>query len=765
MRASALAFFLGIVLVQQLPVLPAPAWALLLLPLAYFAWREPRTLPLWFFVAGVVWAAVRADLVLDDRLPPALEGRDLIVTGTVADIPRATNFGTRFEFAVADAQLDGAPVTAPARVLLTSAHPLPTPRAGETWRLQVRLKRPHGFQNPGGFDYEAYLFRARLGATGYVRADFPPVRLAPSTDTYAIDALRQTLGERIRRALRDHPQAGLVVALANGDGSGVNESQWEILRRTGTLHLVAISGLHISLIGGLAFFLGRFLWALPGYTVLRLPAAHAGAALAILAAAGYAALAGFVVPTQRALIMLTVAMVALWWRRRLPASTILALALLLVLLHDPLAVLAAGFWLSFAAVGLILYVAQGSSPLSWWRRFGYLQWAIALGLLPLLLWQFQQAALIAPLANLIAIPVFDLYAVPLTLFGIAALGVGLEQIAGYAFVAAATGLNGLWHALKWLAAFDLGQWTQHRPGIVALVGAGIGIAWLLAPRGWPARWVGAVWLLPLVALKPAAPAAGEVWFTLLDVGQGLAAVVRTQHHVLVYDTGARFNSGFDAGRAVVLPYLRSQGIDRIDSLMVSHGDNDHIGGVQAVRELPVAQAWSGAPTRVAGTACVAGQSWRWDGVEFYLLHPPADTTTPANDASCVLSIKSAHGTILLPGDIAKATERRLLQTGAADLAADILVAPHHGSKSSSTPAFIEAVRPRHVLFAAGYRNRYRHPHPQVVERYAAVGARLYHSAADGAVEFRLRDGGIDVRRYREQHRRYWFARANAGVSP
>jgi len=759
MRAGAVAFLGGILLVQQLSALPSLWWLLLLLPVAVLAWYVPRLLVVVFFIAGAGWATVRGGIILDDRLLPALESRDLVVAGTVADIPRTADYGMRFEFDIDTASVDGNAVAAPRRVLVTSALRDFTPRAGERWRVRVRLKRPHGFQNPGGYDYEAFLFRNRIGATGYVRADQPPERLAGDGAWYAVNRVRQALGERIRASLPDNPYSGLIVALANGDGRGVSEAQWDVLRRTGTLHLVAISGLHISLVGGIAFFLVRFLWSLPGVTVLRLPAPHAGAIAAMLAAIAYAALAGFVVPTQRALIMLAVAMTAVLRRRHVVPSHLLAVALLWVLLYDPFAVMAPGFWLSFAAVGVIIYVMQNpGGKIPWWRKWGYLQWAIAVGMVPAMLWLFQQVSLTAPFANLIAVPVFDLLAVPLTLAGVVALGVSADMLAGFLLQAAAWLLHALWQLLAPLAAVEHGQWIQHRPATWTLVCATVGVAWLLAPRGVPARAVGVVWLLPAVLMRPPAPATGEVWFTLLDVGQGLAAVVHTPSHVLVYDTGARFSTTFDAGAAVVVPYLRARGINRIDTLIISHGDNDHLGGAAAVtRTFPVAQVLTSVPQRFAGEPCAAGQAWRWDDVEFEIINPPPGAYGKDNDASCVLRVRGHYGTILLPGDIEKRAEHRLVVQEAQRLPADILVAPHHGSKTSSTQAFVEATRPRYVAFPVGYRNRYRHPHPQVVARYTALGSETYESPSTGALEFRLTAHGIDIAAYRRTHRRYWFS--------
>lgn len=756
MRTAAIAFLGGILAAQQLAALPSLYWAWLLLPALLLVLLQPRWLILAFLVGGFVWACFRADLILQQRLPSALEGRDVAIEGYVADLPQPTEYGSRFLFHVESAQAGGGAAIVPRRIRLALGGDLPA-RAGDRWRFTVRLIRPHGLQNPGGFDYEATLFRERVRATGYVRSEPPPLHLGEGGMRYRIDRWRQQLGERMRSLMPDSAFAGLIVALANGDGGGVSDTQWETLRATGTLHLVAISGLHISLVAGLTYWLVRLLWSLPGVTVLWLPAPLAGAIGGLLAATAYAALAGFVIPTQRALIMLAVALGAVLLRRRMAPSRLLAAALLLVLLHDPLAVMASGFWLSFTAVALIVYTMQAErlTP-TFWRKWGYLQWAIAVGMLPLMLWLFQRVSLSAPVANLLAVPVFDLLVVPLTLAGALSVGLGIDALAAWLFQAASALLGALWHVLAFLASLEYTQWIQYRPAAWAVLCAFVGVAWLLAPRGWPGRTVGAVWLLPLFLVRPPTPGAGEVWFTLLDVGQGLAAVVRTANHTLVYDSGPRWSPRSDAGRAVVVPYLRANGVARIDTLLISHGDNDHAGGATSVLQaLTVQRVLTGA-AEFPGEPCVAGQRWHWDGVEFTVL-VPAGQSTKRNDASCVLRVRTAHGAILLPADIEQSGERQLLSHEPHGLRADILVAPHHGSRTSSSPEFLRAVRPRHVLFPVGYRNRYRHPHPRVVERYRALAERLYQSPATGALEFRLAAGGIDVAAFRERHRRYWFA--------
>lgn len=759
MRIAAVAFLFGVLAVQQLAALPSLWWALAVIPGILLALWHPRWLIIVFVIAGAAWVSWRADLILQEHLAPELEGRDIVVDGFVADLPRPGEYGVRFAFDVGRAEADGAAVTIPRRILLSTNFDRGlVPRAGQHWQFAVRLKRPVGFQNPGGSDYEAHLFRHRLRATGYVRAHPAPLYLGEGGGLYHVDRWRQRLGERMQALLPDNAYSGLVVALANGDDGGVGDAQWETLRRTGTLHLVAISGMHISLIAGLIYFLVRFLWSLPGTTVLRLPAPLAGAIAGLIAASFYAALAGFVIPTQRALVMLAVAMGAILLRRRVPPSQLLAVALIAVLVLDPLAVIAPGFWLSYAAVAVIIYVMHSEqSGRNLWRKWGYLQWAITVGMLPLMLWLFQQVSLAAPVANLMAVPVFDLLVVPLTLLGALSIGLGADAVATWLFQAGALLLSLLWYPLEALARLEFAQWAQHRPPAWALACGFVGALLLLAPRGWPGRAVGVVWLLPMFLVRPTAPGPGEVWFTLLDVGQGLAAVVRTESHVLVYDAGARRSARFDIGRLVVVPYLRARGVDRIDALLISHGDNDHAGGAASVMQaLRVDRVLTGTPN-VPGETCHAGQTWRWDNVEFAVLSPEhGQQSGKHNDASCVLRVRSRHGTILLPGDIGKIAEGLLVEREGANLAADIMVAPHHGSRTSSTPLFLEAVRPNHVVFPVGYRNSYRHPHPQVVERYAALGTRLYDSASSGALEFRLQETGIDVSAYREHNRRYWF---------
>lgn len=757
-------FLLGILLFQQLPVLPALAWAGALPPLALLALRGRALRLPAAAAAGFLWALLHAHAVLAPALASGVEGQDVLLEGVVTGIPERVDRVVRFQFQVERMSAGADALPRPGRVRLSWYSDAPELRAGERWRLKARLKRPHGFRNPGGFDYEGWLYQNGLRATGYVRADADNRRLDAAAGGYVLARVRQGAFEDIAGALAGRELGGVIAALAIGERQGITQAQWDVFRRTGTTHLVAISGLHVGMISGLVFFLVRALWARLGRLPLYCPAPQAAAVAALAAALVYATLAGFSIPTQRTVIMIGVVMLALLRQRHRASGQMLLTALLCVLLYDPLAVLNSGFWLSFGAVAAILFgMNQRVGRVPWWRSVGRLHVLVTVALIPPLLLLFQQVALVSPLANLVAVPWITLGVVPLTLAG--CLLQALWPAAGDLLLRLAeTLLSWLWPLLEWLAAPAILQWTQSVPAPWTIAAAAVGVVLLIAPRGLPGRWLGAVWLLPALLIAPPRPAPGELWFTLLDVGQGLAAVAWTRHHVLVYDTGPRFSEEFDAGSAAVLPFLRFHGLGRIDTLVIGHGDNDHIGGAAALAgEVEVGRVLSSVPDRIPwwpAQACREGQSWQWDGVRFEMLHPPAAAPFAGNDASCVVRIRTAAGAVLLTGDIEAAAERRLLQERSQRLPAEVLVAPHHGSKSSSSAPFVAQVRPRYVLFPAGYRNRWGFPHPAVAERYRAAGARLYSTAEHGALTLRFPAAGTPAApvAYREESRRYWHDR-------
>lgn len=738
----------GSLLLFQLPALP-PVWCAFLLPvLLLAAWRVPWLRVSAFLALGFCWSWWHAAVLLDDRLAPGLAGEDLVVEGRIVSIPEREGPVLRFVFAPSDT------ARYPDRIRLSWYYPEQIPRAAETWRLAVRLKRPRGFMNPGGFDYERWLFREGIGATGYVR-DTPPARRLPGPRD-GILALRAAVVERIHEVLPQHRFAGIVAGLTVGHAGGVPDSQWERLRATGTIHLMAISGFHVTMVAALVLWLVGRLWRCSARCCERVPSRVAGAVAGFLAAFGYALLAGFSVPTQRTLVMLAVALGALLLRRAVDVPAVLAVAALAVLALDPLAVLAPGFWLSFGAVGLILLAMARRPAPRGWRAWLRAQWAVTLGLLPLLLLSFGQAPLAGPLANLLAIPLFSFCIVPACVLALL-LPAPLD---GWLWMLAARALDGLWPLLGWLAQV-FPPWQP--PGVPAagLVVPGLAVLLLLAPRAVPARWLGAVAFVPLLwSAGTAAPPPGSFHFALLDVGQGLAAVVRTAGHTLVYDTGPRFGSGSDTGALVVVPYLRARGLVP-DRLVISHSDSDHAGGAESLLAAwPDLDVIAGQPQgHPVWSRCRAGDSWRWDGVDFRFLHPASEHPPASDNArSCVLRIRAGGHSLLLTGDIGAAQERRLLRAGA-PLQSDILVVPHHGSAGSSSPGFVAAADPDYALVPAGYRNQWDFPRPVVVARYRRAGARVLETARRGALLFRVSPDGIEFNGGWRQHRdRIWRAR-------
>ena len=791
MRINIVGFALGVCLLQQQAQLPQLEWAWLLVPLLILClhlnlraadhrgakFAAMLLAAAGFAAAGFFYAAAWAQWRLAERLQPEWEGVDLSVTGVVADLPQAFERGVRFDFEVEQAEPAAAQL--PRRIALSwyngssreEFQDIGYIRAGERWRFNVRLRRPHGSANPDGFDYESWLMQRAIGATGYVRAGgtarLDDLVLRPS---YLIGRAREILRERHWDTLPGYPYAGILVALAIGDQNAIDARQWQLFARTGVSHLMSISGLHVTMVASLFAALVHWLWRRSTTLMLSLPARKASALAGFIAAFAYCLIAGFAVPAQRTLYMVGVVALALWANRFGSVSRVLCLALLLVLLLDPWAVLAPGFWLSFGAVAVILYVAtgrlrlrqeevRGQSLVQW----GRVQWAITIALAPLLLVWFQQVSLVSPLANAVAIPVVSLVVTPLALAG-SVLPLDFILELAHAVMAVQMWL------LEWCDRLPLAVWQQHAPAGWTVALALAGCAWLLLPGGVPSRWLGLTLLLPMLAVTPPAPAHGAAWITVLDVGQGLAVFVQTERHALLYDTGPAFSPDADSGTRVVLPYLRAAGIARLDAMVLSHDDNDHAGGaVSVLSGLPVGVLYSSLsashPIMLAAPAyrppCTAGQDWNWDGVRFDMLHPTAgsyaDAGIKSNDRSCVLKVSGAHGTLLLTGDIESRSEAELLERSRKELRADVLVVPHHGSRTSSTQEFITAVQPSWSILSVGYRNRFGHPKAEVVERSRAGGAQLARTDSAGAVLVRLEPGGVGVRSYRDVRKRYWNA--------
>lgn len=772
MRLNILAFAFGVLLLQMQGDLPPwLPWTVIggLLLVPRLRWKNVGGQVLAVLAClclGFAWGAWRADLRLADDLPAAWEGRDIEVLGVVASLPQDFSHGTRFEFAVESTSTVA--VKIPERIMLSwyqsrrlgETSNVENVLPGERWRLTVRLKRPHGNANPGGFDYEAWLLERNIRATGYVRND-PPQRIAEMVwhPDYVIERLRYRIRTRFAEALpaEHYPWAGVLVALTIGDQKAIQGDLWTTFNRTGTTHLMSISGLHVTMVAAIFGWLINFFWRRIPYLALRLPAQKAGLIAACVGALLYALIAGFAVPAQRTLYMLLVAGLAMFSGRIFAPSRILLLALLVVLLIDPWAVLAAGFWLSFGAVGALLYVgaAQVGRPLGWrqqLRAWGVIQWAATLASLPVLLLLFQQFSLVSPLANALAIPLVSFVVTPLALLGAV---VPWPPILGLAHWV----LDGLMVFLVWAAALPI--WQAPAPPIWAVLVAGLGIVVCLLPRYMPGRALGFAFLVPALFWPVEKPPLGEAWVNVLDVGQGLAVVVRTQGHTLIYDPGPLYSAESNAGQRVVVPYLRYLGISHVDMLIVTHSDSDHSGGTASVLSSLQVDAVRSSVEGIGGDRCLAGQSWEWEGVMFKVLHPTPsayERKTKSNHLSCVLSVSAGGHRILLTSDIEAPDEAALLANYPDQLPTDVLLVPHHGSKTSSTQAFIEAVAPKAAIIPVGYRSRFGHPKPEVVARYDAQEIPLWRTDQNGAVEVKLSVAGVKLLGWRDQNRRYWFGR-------
>ncbi|RMP66509.1 hypothetical protein ALQ18_03005 [Pseudomonas marginalis pv. marginalis] len=736
MRTGMFALGLGLLSLRFLPALPAAGWLLALLVLALML-LPFRTYPVAFFLLGLSWASLSAQGALDDRLTLALDGQTRWVEGRVIGLPQQTSTGVRFELS------DGWSRNArlPKRIRV-SWHGGPPVHSGERWRLAITLKRPSGLLNFHGFDHEAWLLAQRIGATGSVKDG---QRLAP-----ARNAWRDSVRQRLQALDAQGREAGLA-ALVLGDGSGLGADDWRILQDTGTVHLLVISGQHIGLLAGLIYGLVAGL-ARYGFWPRALPWLPWACGLAFAAALGYGLLAGFGVPVQRACVM---AGLVLLWRlrfRHLGVWWPLLLALNGVLVLEPLASLQPGFWLSFAAVAVLLLTFSGRlGPWNLWQVWARPQWLIAIGLFPVLLVLGLPISLTAPVANLFAVPWISLVVLPLALLGTALLAVpvvgeGLLWLAGGA-------LDGLFRGLALLAE-QRPAWIPAQVPIgywwVSLAGAVL----LLLPKGVPFRLLG--WPMLLLALYPPRELVphGQVEVVQLDVGQGLALILRTRHHTLLYDAGPR-SGDFDLGARVVLPSLRKLGVGALDMMVISHAHADHAGGAAAVvRALAVKRVvggeTQGLPVFLGTQPCISGEQWEWDGVAFELWQWPGATSS--NPKSCVLQVQANGERLLLTGDIDRAAERALLDSPLA-VPTDWLQAPHHGSRSSSSEAFVQGLAPKSVLISRGRGNAFGHPHRQVMARYQAVGSRVYDSAEQGAIRLQL--GAFKPPEVARSQRRFW----------
>ena len=777
--------------------------AVLLTGALCWRWRH-RLLPalllaLCAAALGFTSTTQRAAWVLEDRLPAALEGADILVTGTVAELPRAGLTGTRFVLETESATLRDAPVRVPQRLSLgwyrgpdddgLLSGPAEDLRAGQRWRMTVRLRQPHGSFNPHGFDVELWLFERGLGASGYVRArpETPPVKLQDAVG-HPLERARQSLRDALQREVDDSHAAGVLAALLIGDQAAIDRQGWDLFRITGVAHLMSISGLHVTMFAWLAAGLAGWCWRRSPRLLHACPAPRAAAWAGLALATAYALLAGWGVPAQRTVWMLAVVVGLRSLGLRWPVPAVLLAAAVVVTALDPWALLQPGFWLSFMAVGLLMAsepvacgpmrpAAAGGLPpwaLRLWatvRRGLRTQLIATVGLAPLSMLFFQQVSVVGFLANLVAIPLVTLLITPLAL-----LGVWLAPF----WTVAASLVQGLCMSLQWLAAWPGAVWTAAAAPPWAVACGVLAALLALLPLPWRLRALAVPLMLPLLWPAVSRPPLGQFELVAADVGQGTAVLLRTRNHLLVYDTGPQYMPGADAGARVLLPLLRARGVRAVDLLVISHRDSDHVGGAASlVAGLPVGALMSSLredhPLRATGlphTRCDAGQAWDWDGVRFEVLHPLASDhamVTQSNALSCVIRVQAqvqtqtqtqtqAHAiqpahSVLLAGDIEAAQEAALLQRSAPGaLASTVLLVPHHGSRTSSTAGFIDAVSPRTAVVQAAYRSRYGHPAADVVRRYTDCGITVVRTDHCGAWSLKPFAAGVCER---QAARRYW----------
>jgi competence protein ComEC len=761
--ATALAALLGALAVHALPDLPPRALDAGLALLGVTLVRYPRLRQPGFALLGFAWCALRADLAFEARLPRELEGREFVVIGIVDDLPRRQADATRFQLRVEHAELGGGEIALRGNLRLSWYDESPAELAAcSRWQLRLRLKRPRGLVNPGGFDSERHALEHGIVAVGYVRESDANRRLGERGA--CVDGLRERLARDIDQRIADPHDAALVKAFAIGDTRGLDPDDWEVARATGVPHLIAISGFHVGIAAGFGALLVRLLWRLWPPLALRIAAPVVQAPAALATAVLYGALAGSSLPTLRTLMMIAIVALAHGGRRGSGGAHALALALLAILALDPLATLSAGFWLSFVGVAFLLAcLTRGRGWCGRLRELGAGQLLMSVSLLPLTVWFFGEASLVGVPANLIAVPLVSLVIVPLCLLGLLAL-LAVPAVAAIALTPAGVLAHAQWWLLQRMATWPGAHAYVPEVAPWALALAMLGAAWMFLPRGMPARALGALLFLPLLMPDRPPPPEGAFDATVIDVGQGLSVLVRTHRHALLYDAGARYRSEFDLGEAAVLPTLHALGVIALDVLVVSHGDNDHAGGAPAIaRAYPQARRYAGEPARLPMVAaqCRSGQSWRWDGVSLRILGPRPEALGAAqgvadNDRSCVLLVETASGRLLLTGDASRRVEPAIAAMVGAG-APLVLLVPHHGSRSSSSEAFLAALEPRLAVVSAGWRNRFGHPHPLVVQRYADAGIALHSTAVSGALEIEFGRGSAPrlVARERMRKARHW----------
>jgi competence protein ComEC len=749
---------LGVTFVQTFSALPYNLLSLLILIQGLCVWYRYKTIVRCFgaILFGIAIACLHGSWTLAQRIQSPLETQ---IVGSVASLPIVNEKSIYFEF---DIEQSKHTFLVGKRVRLSIYGEMPSLKAGSKWQFSAYLKPPRGVLNPGGYDFERRALEQNLAGIGHVKKVDMSKHLAPAR---GISAWREQMSSQIQTSVA-HTSARYIQALVLGDTRQLSDADWQLLRQHGLTHLIAISGFHVGLVAGFAALIVRVLYFLVPSLALWQTRPRSAALAALICSFLYTVIAGFALPTWRTFIMIAVIAFARIYQRSIGLSASLALALIAILISEPLAVLSPGFWLSFAGVAWLAVCLSSQQSFDIrnvrenLRLFIHSQWVALIGLLPLSIWFFGQTSLLAPLTNLIGIPFISLVVVPLALLGLLASFFNMG-IATSFWKLGANLMAWFCQMLESAANTNFALISLPEPGVLTTLLALVGAFVLLQPRGAKGKALSLCLLLPLLIPALDQPAKNEVDISLIDVGQGLAVLVKTEQHALLYDTGAGMPGRFDRGESIVIPALQAVGVRKLNRIVVSHGDNDHAGGLNSVRQhfqsadvlAPV--GWADGSMK----PCLKTGAWQWDGVSFEFLHPPPDFPYQRNESSCVLRIQAGNKSILLTGDIGKWIEKRLVDEQPDKIDVDVLLVPHHGSGNSSSQAFIDATTPALALIASGADNRFKHPRPEILARYHSSGTETADSADLGWLQIRLNNQGIHWQaRRRIDHSRYWHHR-------
>lgn len=714
------------------------------------------------FLFEIIWTNYHAQQILEWQLPSRYQNQITQIKGQVKGVPYFDKLAKEAKFILSAEELclinkhaapDCMALQSTQNIKLYGTLPLNNNHAlesGDQLVVTAKIKKPWSVSNPGGFDAEKNAFLNQIKATGNIKT----LISHQSHADFRLDNLRQKISDKMVTSLQEDSLSGMLIGLTIGVTDRISQVQWALLRNTGTTHLIAISGLHISLIGGLVFGLMTLLWRCAPRLLLWMPAKIAAAYLTLLFIWGYGFLAGMSIATERACIMMSALMLAIILKLRMSAGFVFSASLVIILIWDPFAVLSIGFWLSYLAIGILVFATGNRlkftrKKLSW--KLIRPQLAVFLGMLPVSLYFFQSASLISPLVNLIAIPWVSFVVTPACLLSALAFMLNIDWLGKIFIILAKYLYLPMWEIMQWIVNKMPAVWHFALPhsalGVTLFMLSSLGMVILLLPKGIPHKnWIGTCLASAILFYQPLNLKKGECHFALLDVGQGLASVIFTKNHVLIYDTGPKWKEA-DSGTQVIQPFLDYYHVDKIDTIMISHTDLDHRGGLDSLlQHYPVKKIITSEIDRLELKAnlnhlkpvlCEQGQIWEWDGVLFEVLHPGGQAEKNRNNLSCVLKVSTGKNSILLTGDIEAGAEKTLLETYKEKLITDILIAPHHGSKTSSTKAFIEQVQPTFVLFPTGKDNRFGFPIESVTTRYAELGCQLLDTAKDGAIIFDL----------------------------